>query len=87
MNCFTEIWKNSWILTLRDWEILTWKEIWIKNKWTNWINVDNLALFWLENEEEKDGMNLRVNLQNTGFFENLDLRWSGEKIEVLCRLE
>ena len=86
-NCLTKISNNTWNLTLRDGEVITWKEIWIKNKWDNWINIDNLALFWLENEEEKDGMNLRVNLQNTGFFENLDLRWSGEKFEVLCRLE
>ena len=56
-NCFTEISNNTWNLTLRDGEVITWKEIWIKNKWDNWINVDNLALFWLENKEEKDGMN------------------------------
>ena len=86
-NCFTEISNNTWNITLRDGEIITWKEIWIKNKWDNWINIDNLALFWLENEEEKDGMNLCINLQNTNFSENLDLWWSGEKIEVLCRLE
>ena len=56
MNCFTEIWKNNWKLILRDGEIITWKEIWIKNKWENWINVDNLELYSLENEEEIDGM-------------------------------
>ena len=56
MNCFTEIWKNNWKLILRDGEIITWKEIWIKNKWENWINVDNLELYSLENEEEMDGM-------------------------------
>ena len=59
-NCFSEVWNNNWILTLRDGEVITWKEVWIKNKWDNWINVDNLALFWLENEEEKDWMNLCV---------------------------
>jgi hypothetical protein len=70
-NCFENIWINSWNLTLRNGEIIMWKEVWIKNKWDNWINVDNLVLFWLENEEEKDGMNLYI--------------W--ENIEVLCKLE
>ena len=59
-NCFSEISINTWNLILRDGEVITWIEIWIKNKWDNWINVDNLALFWLENEEEKDGMNLCI---------------------------
>ena len=132
-NCFTKISKNTWNLTLRDGEIITWKEIWIKNKWDNWINVDNLVLFWLENEEEKDGMNLCIedwnkiikNWDNDPMlhedesliewynqFDNVEdlckefikvnpmywsghrnasiislLWWSGEKIEVLCRLE
>lgn len=132
-NCFSEISNNTWKLTLRDSEIITWKEVWIKNKWDNWINVDNLALFWLENEEEKDGMNLCVedwnkiikNWDNDPIlhedesliewynqFDNIEnlckefikvnpmywsghrntsivslLWWSGEKIEVLCRLE
>ena len=132
-NCFSEISNNTWNLTLRDGKIITWKEIWIKNKWDNWINVDNLALFWLENEEEKDGMNLCIedwnkiikNWDNDPMlhedesliewrkqFDNVEdlckefikvnpmywsghrnssivslLWWSGEKIEVLCRLE
>ena len=132
-NCFTEIWKNNWILTLRDGEVITWIEVWIENKWENWINVDNLKLFWLENEEEKDGMNLCIedwnkiikNWDNNPIlhedesliewrnqFDNVEdlckefikvnpmywsghrnasiislLWWSGEKIEVLCRLE
>ena len=55
-NCFTELWKNNWILTLRDGEVITSKEVWIKNKWTNWINVDNLELSSLENEKKKDGI-------------------------------
>ena len=55
-NCFTELWKNSWILTLRDGEIIIWKEVWIKNKWNEWINVDNLALSSLENGKKKDGI-------------------------------
>ena len=55
-NCFTELWKNNWVLTLRDGEVITWKQVWIKNKWNEWINIDNLALFWLEKEEKKDGI-------------------------------
>ena len=70
-NCFSKISINSWNLTLRDGDLIQEKEIWIKYKWNNWINIDNLALFWLENEEEKDGMNLYI--------------W--KNIEVLCRLE
>ena len=56
-NCFIEIWKNSWTLTLRDGEVIIWKEIWIKNKWDNWINIDNFELYSLENGEKKDEMN------------------------------
>ena len=70
-NCFTKISKDNWILTLRDGEIITQKEIWIKNKWNNWINIDNLWLYSLENEEKKDEMNL----------------YTWENFEVLCNLE
>ena len=56
INCFTEIWKNGWILTFREGEVITWKQIWIKNKWENWINVDDLILYSLEKEDKKDGM-------------------------------
>lgn len=86
-NCFTEISINTWNLTLRDGEVITWKEIWIKNKWDNWINIDNLALYSLENKEKKDEINMCVKLQDINSSENLNLWWSGEKIEVLCRLE
>ena len=58
-NCFIEILKNNWKLTLRDGEMIIEKEVWIKNKWTNWINVDNLELSSLENEEKKDGIEKR----------------------------
>ncbi len=70
-NCFTKISKDNWILTLRDGEIITQKEIWIKNKWNNWININSLWLYSLENEEKKDEMNLHT--------------W--ENFEVLCNLE
>lgn len=47
-NCFTKIWKNNWILTLRDGDITTWKEIWIENRWEDRINIDNFTpnLWW-----------------------------------------
>ena len=72
-NCFTEISKDNWILTLRDWEIITWKQVWIKNKWNNWINVDNLILYSLEKEDKKDGIKKYTDI------------W--HNIEVLCKLE
>lgn len=86
-NCFIEISNNTWNLTLRDGEIITWMKVWIKNKWDNWINIDNLALYSLENKEKKDEINMCVKLQDINSSENLNLWWSGEKIEILCRLE
>lgn len=86
-NCFIEISNNTWNLTLRDGEIITWMKVWIKNKWNNWINIDNLALYSLENKEKKDEINMCVKLQDINSSENLNLWWSGEKIEVLCRLK
>lgn len=72
-NCFTEISKDNWILTLRDWEIISWKQIWIKNKWNNWINVDNLTLYSLEKEDKKDGIKKYADVL--------------DNIEVLCKLD
>ncbi len=71
-NCFTEISNDKWILTLRDWETITWKQVWIKNKWDNWINVDNLILYSLENEGKKDGIKKYIDI------------W--DNTEVLCKL-
>jgi hypothetical protein len=62
-------------------------KVWIKNKWNNWINIDNLALYSLENKEKKNEINMCVKLQDINSSENLNLWWSGEKIEILCRLE
>ena len=56
-NCFSEISNNTWNLTLRNGEVIIWKEFWIKNKWDNWINIDNFELYSLENWEKKDEMN------------------------------
>ena len=57
-NCFTELWKNSWKLNLREDNLIKEKDVWIKNKWENWINVDDLELYSLENEEKKDWIEL-----------------------------
>jgi len=83
-NCFTQMWKNNWILTLRDGEIITWMEVWIKNKWDYWINVDNLELYSLENEKKKDEMNLCTKSENNSVLIS-DLWWNGEIIEILCK--
>ena len=69
-NCFTEVWKNSWKLTLRDGELIISKEVWIKNKWTNWININNLDLYSLEKEEKKDEMKESIK----------------ENFEILCKV-
>ena len=50
-KCFSKVWKDSWIITLRAWDIIINKEVWIKSKWENWINIDN---FWLEKQQEID---------------------------------
>ena len=83
-NCFTQMWKNSWILTLRDGELITEKKIWIKNKWDIWINVDDLELYSLENEKKKDEMNLCTKSENNSVLIS-DLWWNGEIIEILCK--
>lgn len=57
-NCFTQLWKSNWNLTLRKWNFIKEEKIWIKNKWENWINIDNLELYSLENEKKKDGIEL-----------------------------
>ena len=86
-NCFTEIWKNNWMLTLRDGEVITWKEVWIKNKWENWINVDNLVLFWLEKEDEKDWIDLCIEDWNNEWYKDesvVERRNEFETLEDFC---
>ena len=88
-NCFSEVWKNSWKLTLRDGEVITSKEIWIKNKWNNWINIDNLTPYSLENEEKKDEINLCIESWNndSDFYGDesiLERRNQFETVEDFC---
>lgn len=59
-RCFKKIWKNKWVLTLRDWDVIVDKDAWIKNIWNNWVNIDKLELYWLEKEEEIDWIQLCV---------------------------
>ena len=70
-RCFTWLSNNTWTIILHDGEVLTWKEVWIKNKWDGWINIRDFIPFPLEKWEKKDGINLY-------FWKN---------IEILCRLD
>lgn len=88
-RCFKKIWKEIWILTLRDGEVITWKQVWIKNMWDNWINVDKLELFWLEKEEEIDGINLCIEDWNKWVIKENDvdiIDWYNqfETVEEFC---
>ena len=53
-RCFTWLSSNSWTLILRDGEMITSKEVWIKSKRNDWINVDVLTSDYLEKEKNKD---------------------------------
>jgi len=96
-RCFKNISDNNWILTLRDWDIVIDKELWIKYKWNWWINIDKLALFWLEKKEEKDWIesciedwnNIIKNWDNDPLLYNDEslIQWRNEfnNLEDLCR--
>jgi len=130
-NCFKSLWNTGWLITLRDGDIITWREVWIKNIWEEWINIDNLVIFWFK-EEKKDNIDLCIENWNNVIknwdkdpmlngdesliewrnqFDNVEylceefvkinpmywtchenvpvgslLWWSGERIEVLCKL-
>ena len=86
-NCFTEISKDKWILTLRDWEVTTWKEVWIKNKRDKWINVDDLGLFWLEEENKKSWIDLCIEDWNNELYKDesvVEWRSQFETVEEFC---
>ncbi len=55
-RCFKRIWKNNWVLVLRDWLDVSDEKVNIKSKWENWINVDIFSLYSLEKDEQKDGI-------------------------------
>lgn len=86
-KCFKKIWKDNWMLTLRDGEVITWKEVWIKSQWEDWIDVDNLALFWLEKEEEKDWIDLCIEDWNNEWYKDESVaQWRNqfETVEDFC---
>ena len=87
VRCFKKIWKTNWILSLRDGDILTWREVWIKSKWEDWVNVENLALFWLEKEDEKDGIDLCIEDWNNEWYKYesvVEWRNEFETVEDFC---
>jgi len=55
-RCFKRVWKNNWVLILRDWLDVSDEKVNIKSKWENWINVDIFSLYSLEKDEQKDGI-------------------------------
>ena len=55
-RCFKRVWKNNWVLVLRDWLDVSDEKVNIKSKWENWINVDIFSLYSLEKDEQKDGI-------------------------------
>ena len=55
-RCFKRVWKNNWVLVLRDWLDISDEKVNIKSKWENWINVDIFSLYSLEKDEQKDGI-------------------------------
>ena len=86
-KCFKKIWNIGWVITLRDWDIIVDKEVWIKNRWNNWINIDNLALFWLEKEEEKDWIDLCIEDWNNEWYKDesvVEWRNQFETVEDFC---
>lgn len=87
-NCFKKIWNNKWVLTLRDWNIIIDKEVSIKSKWNWWNNIE-LKLYSLENEEEKDGIQLCVEDWNKWIIKENDIdivNWFNEfdSVEDFC---
>ena len=57
-RCFKRVWKNNWVLVLRDWLDVSDEKVNIKSKWEDWINVDIFSLYSLENDKEKDWIDL-----------------------------
>ena len=63
------------------------KEVWIKNMWENWINVDNLGLFWLEKQEEIDWIQLCIRDWNNVLYKDesvVEWRNEFEAVEDFC---
>ena len=87
-NCFKNIWNNSWVLTLRDWDIIVDKEVPIKSKWNWWNNIE-LKLYSLEKEEEINWIQLCVDDWNNWVIKENDVDvvdWYNEfnSVEEFC---
>ena len=84
-NCFTSLWDSSWIIKLRQWEEIKEKEIWIKSKWNEWINIDKIIPYSLEKGMEKDEMNMCVSIwSNRIFSDDNIIDQSVNNLEILC---
>ena len=86
-RCFRKIWKDNWVLILRDWDVITDKEIWIKNTRNWWINIDKLELFWLEKDEKIDWIQLCVEDWNNELYKDesvVEWRNQFETLEDFC---
>lgn len=59
-RCFTWLSNNTWTLLLREGEVIIWKEVWIKDKWNDWINLDVLTSDYLEKEKNKNKILCRL---------------------------
>jgi len=87
-NCFKNILNNSWVLTLRDWDIIVDKEVPIKSKWNWWNNIE-LKLYSLEKEEEINWIQLCVDDWNNWVIKENDVDvvdWYNEfnSVEEFC---
>ena len=51
-NCFTSLLNTWWVLTLRENDIIIEKEVWIKNRRENWVNINDIWLYSIENNNE-----------------------------------
>ena len=51
-NCFTSLLNTWWVLTLRENDIIIEKEVWIKNRRENWVNINDIWLYSIEKNNE-----------------------------------
>lgn len=59
-NCFTHLSKNSWTITLREGDVKIRKKVWIKSERNEWINIEEIISYSLENEEKKDEIETEI---------------------------
>ena len=59
-NCFTHLSKNSWTITLREGDVKIRKKVWIKSERNEWINIEEIISYSLENEAKKDEIETEI---------------------------